>query len=85
MITFEIKGALKNAKSFLKYLKLFSLAESLGGVESLIELPSVMTHSSLTATDRKALGISDTLIRMSVGIENTDDLINDLNQALAKI
>ena len=85
MITFELKGNLQKAKKFLSYLKVFSLAESLGGVESLIELPSIMTHSSLTKKDRESLGITDTMIRVSVGIEDTEDLLNDFKQALNKI
>jgi cystathionine gamma-lyase len=63
-------------------VEIFSLAESLGGVESLIEHPAIMTHSSLPAEVRAKLGISDELIRVSVGIENVDDLIEDLEKAL---
>jgi cystathionine gamma-lyase len=84
MVTFELKGNLSAAKKFLKNLKLISLAESLGGVESLIELPAIMTHSSVPAKDRKELGITDTLIRLSIGIEDTSDLINEIKQALEK-
>ena len=82
MISFEIKGNIQTAQNFLESLKLFSVAESLGGVESLIEQPSVMTHASLTKSARAKIGISDTLIRMSVGIENVEDLIEDLQNAL---
>ena len=82
MITFFIKGGLKSARSFLERVEIFSLAESLGGVESLIEHPAIMTHSSLPAEVRAKLGISDELIRVSVGIENVDDLIDDLEKAL---
>ncbi len=85
MLSFEIKGGIEEAKIFLKNLRIFALAESLGGVESLIELPGLMTHSSIPDEERKKIGISDTLIRMSVGIENSDDLIEDLAQALEKI
>ncbi len=85
MISFKISGGLKEAKSFLENLKIFSLAESLGGVESLIELPALMTHSSIPKKQREKLGISDNLIRISVGIENVDDLISDLSLAFEKI
>jgi cystathionine beta-lyase/cystathionine gamma-synthase len=69
----------------LESVKLFALAESLGGVESLIEHPAIMTHASLPAETRKQLGISDTLIRLSVGIESGDDLERDLAQALDRV
>jgi cystathionine gamma-lyase len=83
MVTFRIRGELKNAERFLTSLKLFTLAESLGGVESLCELPSLMTHGSVAPEDRLKLGITDTLIRLSCGIEDTDDLVADVRQALA--
>lgn len=83
MITFFIKGDLRSAKKFLKKIQLFSLAESLGGVESLIEHPAIMTHASVPKEIRAKLGISDTLIRLSVGVENVDDLITDIDQALS--
>ncbi|MCZ7569030.1 MAG: cystathionine gamma-synthase [Ardenticatenaceae bacterium] len=83
MITFLLRGDLDAARRFLSSVRLFTLAESLGGVESLIEHPAIMTHSSLPPERRAALGISDTLIRLSVGIEHVDDLIEDLAQALA--
>ena len=67
---------------FLERCQLFALAESLGGVESLIEHPALMTHGSVPADVRAALGISDTLVRLSVGIEDPDDLIADLDAAL---
>ena len=82
MITFWLKGGLEEARRFLEAVKIFTLAESLGGVESLIEHPAIMTHSSLPAETRAELGISDTLIRVSVGIEDTQDLIGDLSGAL---
>ena len=82
MITFFIKGGLKDAKSLLKKVKIFSLAESLGGVESLIEHPAIMTHASVPKKVREKIGIYDTLVRISVGLENIDDLKNDLNSAL---
>jgi len=70
------------SRKFLENIKIPALAESLGGVESLIELPSVMTHASVPAEERAKLGISDSLIRLSVGLEDVDDLIADLTQAL---
>lgn len=82
MISFNIKGDLDTSNKFLSNLKLFTLAESLGGVESLCELPAVMTHAAVSPEQRKKLGISDTLIRMSVGIEDTEDLIKDIENAL---
>ncbi|XP_010356976.1 cystathionine gamma-lyase isoform X2 [Rhinopithecus roxellana] len=82
MITFYIKGTLQHAEIFLKNLKLFTLAESLGGFESLAELPAIMTHASVPKNDRDVLGISDTLIRLSVGLEDEKDLLEDLDQAL---
>jgi len=83
IITFFIKGGLAAARRFLERVKIFSLAESLGGVESLIEHPAIMTHASLPKEVREKTGISDELIRVSVGIENVDDLIEDLESALA--
>lgn len=82
IVSFEIKGKLSKAKSFLKKTKIFTLAESLGGVESLIEHPGLMTHASLSKERREKLGISDTLIRLSIGLENIEDLKEDLTQAL---
>ncbi|NXA03874.1 CGL lyase, partial [Sapayoa aenigma] len=82
MVTFYIKGDLKHATAFLRNLKVFTLAESLGGYESLAELPAIMTHSSVPKEDRETLGISDTLIRLSVGLEDEEDLLADLDQAL---
>ena len=82
VVTFFIKGDVDNARSFLERCKVFALAESLGGVESLVEHPGIMTHASVPEKDRAALGISDQLIRLSVGIEALDDLIDDLDQAL---
>ena len=83
MITFVVKGGLPSAKKFLKKTHLFSLAESLGGVESLIEHPAIMTHASIEKEVRAKLGIDDGLIRASIGIEHVDDLISDLKQALS--
>jgi cystathionine gamma-lyase len=82
MITFYIKGGMTESRGFLEKVKIFSLAESLGGVESLIEHPAIMTHASVPAENRKALGISDNLVRLSVGIEDLQDLLWDLEQAL---
>lgn len=82
MLSFEIKGELKEAKQFLENLKIISLAESLGGVESLIEHPALMTHASIPQKEREKIGITNSLIRLSVGIENAEDLIDDLKDAL---
>lgn len=83
MITIYLKGGLNAAKAFLERVEIFTLAESLGGVESLIEHPGIMTHASIPAERRAELGVDDALVRLSVGIEDTDDLIADLDQALA--
>lgn len=85
MITFYLKGGLAQARTLLESVKVFSLAESLGGVESLIEHPAIMTHASVPTDVRKALGIHDGMIRLSVGIEDVSDLRNDLQQALARV
>jgi len=85
MITFFLKGGINESRTFLENIKIPALAESLGGVESLIELPSVMTHASVPAEERAKLGISDSLIRLSVGLEDVEDLIADLTQALQTI
>jgi cystathionine gamma-lyase len=82
MISAELAGSLDDARRFLERCRLFALAESLGGVESLIEHPALMTHASVPPEVRAALGISDTLVRLSVGIEAADDLIADLAGAL---
>ena len=84
MITAYLKGGIDESRRFLENVHIFALAESLGGVESLIEHPAIMTHASVPAEQRKQLGISDSLVRLSVGIEHTDDLQHDLEQALAK-
>ncbi|HEX2216069.1 MAG TPA: PLP-dependent aspartate aminotransferase family protein [Xanthobacteraceae bacterium] len=83
MISAELAGTLADARRFLERCRLFALAESLGGVESLIEHPAIMTHASVPADVRAGLGISDTLVRLSVGIEDADDLIGELEAALA--
>jgi cystathionine gamma-lyase len=82
MISIELKGALDDSRRFLERCELFTLAESLGGVESLIEHPAIMTHASVPPAARAQLGISDTLCRLSVGIEDIEDLRADLQHAL---
>ncbi len=83
MVTFTFKsGAKADAITFLENLKVFTLAESLGGVESLANHPALMTHASIPEDKRKIIGITDDLVRLSVGIEDSEDLINDLKQAL---
>jgi cystathionine gamma-lyase len=83
IVTVVLKRDLAGTKRFLERCKLFTLAESLGGVESLIEHPAIMTHASIPADKREVLGISDALVRLSCGVEDADDLIADLEQALA--
>jgi cystathionine gamma-lyase len=83
IVTAVVRGGLERARRTLERCRLFALAESLGGVESLIEHPGIMTHSSLPAATREALGISDGLIRLSVGVEDVEDLIAELRQALS--
>ncbi len=85
MITLYLASDLAGARRFLERTKVFSLAESLGGVESLIEHPALMTHGSIPPEQRTALGIDDTLIRLSVGVEDLEDLRSDLEEALAAI
>ena len=83
MISFTLKDdSIEAATKFLSDTQLFSLAESLGGVESLVEHPATMTHGSIPLEERLKTGVTDSLIRMSVGVEDVDDLIEDLNQAL---
>jgi cystathionine gamma-lyase len=84
IVSFVIEGGLEAARRFLEHCRLFTLAESLGGVESLVNHPAIMTHASVPAETRERLGISDALIRLSVGIEDCDDLVADLDQALSK-
>jgi cystathionine beta-lyase/cystathionine gamma-synthase len=84
MISFEVKGGLEPARRVVERTQLFTLAESLGGVESLIELPAAMTHASIPAETRRAHGVADGLVRVSVGIEDVADLISDLDRALAQ-
>jgi cystathionine gamma-lyase len=85
MITIFLKGGIAESRRFLEHLHLFALAESLGGVESLVDHPAIMTHASVPPDTRKTLGISDSLVRLSVGIEDVDDLIADLDHALSRI
>lgn len=85
MITFFLKGGVKESKKFLSNVKVFALAESLGGVESLIEHPAIMTHASIPKKVREEIGIHDNLIRLSVGIEHVDDLIADLESAFKSV
>jgi cystathionine gamma-lyase len=82
MVTAVLKGGLEESRRFLERCRLFALAESLGGVESLIEHPAIMTHASVPREIREAIGISDGLVRLSVGIEDADDLLNELRHAL---
>lgn len=83
MVTVYLKGGEPEARRFLEHCELFALAESLGGVESLVEHPGIMTHASVPAELRKSLGISDSLVRLSVGVEDVNDLRGDLESALA--
>jgi len=82
MISLELASDLEGSRRFLRALRIFALAESLGGVESLAEHPALMTHASIPAENRTALGISDSLVRLSVGIEHVEDLWRDLETAL---
>ncbi|MEA3588396.1 cystathionine gamma-synthase [Pseudidiomarina sp. 1APP75-27a] len=82
MISILLKGDIEKARTFLEKVEIFALAESLGGVESLIEHPAIMTHASIPKENREKLGILDNFVRISVGIEDVDDLIADLDQAL---
>jgi cystathionine gamma-lyase len=85
MLSFELEGGLEEAKSFVESLEIFSLAESLGGVESLIEIPASMTHASISRHERLKIGIKDSLIRVSVGIEDIEDLLADLERGFKAI
>jgi cystathionine gamma-lyase len=85
MVTIVLKADLSGTKRFLENCRLFALAESLGGVESLIEHPALMTHGSIPEAQRETLGIGDSLVRLSVGIEDVDDLRRDLRDALDAI
>ena len=85
MITFYIKGDFEAARVFLESVELFTLAESLGAVESLIESPAIMTHASIPRARRFELGLDDNLVRLSIGVEDKDDLVADLARALDAI
>ena len=82
MVSFDLAGDVESGKTFSKSTKIFALAESLGGVESLVEVPPLMTHASIPAAERRAAGMQDGLVRLSVGIEHVDDLLEDVAQAL---
>src|SRR5690606_19942430 len=83
IVTMRLRGDLEATRGFLQRLEIFALAESLGGVESLINHPAIMTHASIPAEIRAKLGITDNLLRLSVGIEDLEDLIADLDSALS--
>jgi cystathionine beta-lyase/cystathionine gamma-synthase len=83
MLSFVVRGAFPRADAFLRAVKIFTCAESLGGVESLAEHPASMTHASIPAEQREALGIADGLVRLSVGVEDVEDLRQDLAHALS--
>ena len=85
MITFLLKGGIEESRRFLEKTKLFALAESLGGIESLIEHPAIMTHASIPKEMREKLGVADNLVRMSVGLEDVEDLIEELEEALGMV
>lgn len=85
MVSFELKADLEQSRKFVESLKLFTLAESLGCVESLVELPALMTHASIPKTEREKTGISDSLIRISVGLEHIEDLLTDVEGALDRL
>lgn len=85
MISIYVNGDIKATENFLRALRVFTLAESLGGVESLIESPALMTHMSVPPEQRKILGIADNFVRLSVGVEDEHDLIHDIKQALEKV
>jgi cystathionine gamma-synthase len=84
MVSFELKGGLPQVRAFVEGLKCFSLAESLGGVESLIAHPATMTHAAMDIDARRRAGITDGLLRLSVGIESVEDLLNDIRAALER-
>jgi cystathionine gamma-lyase len=84
MVSFEVKGGLAAARRVLARFRIFKIAESLGGVESLVELPAIMTHASIPKAERQKAGLDDGLIRLSVGIEDGDDLLRDVDRALGK-
>ena len=85
MISVDLATDLTGSRRFLEHCEVFALAESLGGVESLIEHPAIMTHATIPPAQRAQLGIGDALVRLSVGVEHVDDLQRDLARALASI
>lgn len=85
VLSFELKGNLNTAIKFLQSLNIITIAESLGAVESLIDHPASMTHAAVPKAEREKIGLSDTLIRLSVGIEDPEDLLSDISQALGKV
>ncbi|MCY1427618.1 Cystathionine beta-lyase [compost metagenome] len=85
MISMELASDLAGTRRFLEAVRIFTLAESLGGVESLIEHPAIMTHASIPAETRAEIGIGDSLVRLSVGVEDVEDLRADLAQALERV
>jgi cystathionine beta-lyase/cystathionine gamma-synthase len=84
MVSVELKASVEQAKQVCSSFGVFSLAESLGGVESLVDHPASMTHATIPAKERRAAGLEDGLIRLSVGVEDGEDLIADLDQAIAR-
>ena len=84
MVSFELSGGIPAANAFATATEIFTLAESLGGVESLVEVPASMTHASIPAEERRKAGLSDGLVRLSVGIEHVDDLVADVQQAIER-
>lgn len=85
MVSFEVKGGSESVCSFLRKVKVFALAESLGGVDSLVEHPATMSHASMPEAIRDCVGITGELIRLSVGLESAEDLVEDLEQALRDV
>ena len=85
IVSFEVKGGRKTGEKLMNCVRLFTLAVSLGDVDSLIEHPASMTHSPYSAEDLKRVGISEGLVRLSIGIEDSQDLIADLSQALKRV
>jgi cystathionine gamma-synthase len=85
IVSFELRGGVEAVRTFTQYIQTFTLAESLGGVESLVAHPATMTHASMDPEARRAAGIGDNLLRLSVGIEDRDDLVNDLVNALDQV
>jgi cystathionine beta-lyase/cystathionine gamma-synthase len=84
MLSYELKGDVEDVDRFMRTVNIPLIAPSLGGVETLLTRPAVTSHAGLTEEDRERSGITETLVRMSVGIESTDDIIEDLDQALSK-